>query len=79
MHCSSEIELQMEKMLILCYLLTFTFKKIGKNNLCFFVLGETKAIELLSAVYIGHSHAERQNSGAAFPSFLSRAMISQIC
>lgn len=62
MHCSSEVELNLEvKMLFLCYyLLTSTFEKIAKNHLCFYVLGKTKASALLSTVCIGHSPAERK-------------------
>lgn len=61
MHCSSEVEVNLEvKMLFLYYyLLTFTFEEIGKNYRCFYVLGKTKAV-LLSTVCIGHSPAERK-------------------
>lgn len=63
MHHSSEAGLQLEEiiMLLLCYyLLTFTFEKNGKNILCFYGLGKTKASELLSTVCNGHSPAERK-------------------
>lgn len=38
MHCSPEVELQLENFILCYYLLTFTFEKIGKNHLCFFCL-----------------------------------------